>query len=73
VCRCQSNDQRRHRCRPISVRKAGNGVWGLLEWYPNRSFKKKARDGEESTDETETTEPEQLSKPTLVSPKQIAS
>jgi hypothetical protein len=47
----------------------GRGTWGLAEWYPNRSFKKRVRDEEESTDETETSEPEQPSKPTLVAAK----
>jgi DNA-directed RNA polymerase delta subunit len=45
----------------------GRGTWGLAEWYPNRSFKKKAKDeGEtEARDEDETSEPEQPSKPKL--------
>lgn len=53
------------------------GVWGLAEWYPNRSFKKKERDdeGEAATPADAkpsggwTSEPAPPSKPTLVAAK----
>lgn len=34
--------------------KVGRGVWGLQEWYPNRSFKKKPDKGEATAETSET-------------------
>ena len=47
----------------------GRGMWGLAEWYPNRSFKKKAKGESEEETKSETSEPEQPSKPKLVAAK----
>ena len=35
--------------------KVGRGTWGLKEWYPGRSFKKRADKEEEETTGAETT------------------
>jgi len=47
----------------------GRGTWGLAEWYPNRSFKKKAKGDGETEATVETSEPEQPLKPMLVAAK----
>jgi hypothetical protein len=33
--------------------KVGRGTWGLKEWYPNRSFRKKTSEGGDEKDESE--------------------
>jgi len=39
--------------------KVGRGTWGLKEWYPGRSFKKKVeQDKEEEEDEAEEAAPD---------------
>jgi len=45
--------------------KIGRGIWGLAEWYPNRSFKQKVAKGENGGPRSETSEPEQPSEQTI--------
>jgi hypothetical protein len=48
--------------------RVSRGVWGLAEWYPNRSFKKKPSKGDSSPEAVATTDatsaPEQPLEPT---------
>ncbi len=43
--------------------KVGRGVWGLKEWYPNRSFKPSTKGANGDSPKNATTEPEQPSDP----------
>jgi len=46
------------------VVKVGRGVWGLKEWYPNRSFKPSSKGTNGESPRSVTSEPEPPSEPT---------
>jgi hypothetical protein len=57
--------------------KVGRGVWGLQEWYPNRSFKKKPEKGDNGGGgdavSDATSAPKQPSEPPLSAPQGSAT
>jgi hypothetical protein len=46
----------------VDIVKVGRGIWGLKEWYPNRTFKSGSKAGGEAA-KGETSAPEQPSAP----------